>query len=141
MGDGMNNTAILGLVALALIASSRRKKKSVKRVAQEPLAIDQPAVYVHNGRLQIGSIDRWRAVAAPAIEQALTEGSQDAERILASVMRRLLPRMAWPPRQGTIMYPQWKAMVADMRDALSLEPEPSPMGNGRGKLHIVGGSR
>lgn len=92
-------------------------------VEQEPS--DAP-VRIERGRLVIDSLDAWREFAAEAIEVALREGARSSIEVLATVMRRALPRTPWPPRYDSPLFPQWKSMLKDTSELLHFDPQPEP---------------
>jgi hypothetical protein len=132
--------AVVGVgagVATAAIVESRRDW-SRRSVADPRVSYGgHPVVRVERNRLVVDSLDRWRDFAAPAIEDALRMGFRDASSVLASVMRRALPRMPWPPAPDSPLFHQWQQMVADVAATLHFDTEPEPRPSGRPHLQVI----
>lgn len=77
--------------------------------------------------------------APSAMDQALADGTADAEAVLAHVMRTALPRYRWPPDGDSPIRPQWDRLAPVLARALGLDPPPDRR---YGNLRVFdGGSR
>lgn len=125
----MNVLLPIGVIAFLMFGRRRRRRPRLR-------ALPRPVVQVVGGRFEVSSVDAWLELAAPTIEEATQAGIRGAEPILIAVMRKAIPRVAWPPHEDEPMYGQWRAMVRDVAEALHLEPEPEGPAK-RGNLRIV----
>jgi len=131
---------LVGAAAGVSVAAwqERRARLVVVRSTSNPSTATLPdvGVTVENDRLVATSYDKLIPFLADAFEQARRDGVRGAETLLAVVMRRALPRYLWPPPEGSVLEPQWRAMVKDV--AALFETDPEPVGRAdRGSLRIV----
>lgn len=127
---------VVGAAAGAGMAAwqQSRTRLVVVRSNPNPWILDV-GVSVEGDRIVATSYDKLIPFLAEAFEQARRDGVRGAETLLAVVMRRALPRYLWPPPAGSVLEPQWRAMVKDV--AALFEPEPEPTRQGQPGLRVV----
>lgn len=81
------------------------------------LAVDERGVYVT-------STSDWLEFAPDAFERAIADGAIGPSNVLTHVLQRALPRMQWPPEEGTPQGDQYAELVKVVAEWLVLEPEP-----------------
>lgn len=106
----------------ALEANPRKRvrKRSVG------LAVDS------EGGLYVEDWPQWMEFAPDAFEEAIADGELGAENVLLHVLQRALPRLHWPPPEGTRQEEQYRELVKVVAEWLTMEPEPETTG-----LHVV----
>lgn len=94
-----------------------RESSSERPSVQVGLAVDEQGVFVQ-------SWPEWMEFAPEAFERAIADGALGAENVLLHVLQRALPRMKWPPEEGTQPAEQYASLIKVVAEFLTLEPEP-----------------
>jgi hypothetical protein len=140
----LSRTAVVALIvvgwgaSVGTVLALQHRSDRLPNPRRVVVRVSTPSgIRVDRGRLVVDSLDAWRDFASDAIEDGLRLGMRDAVSVLAHVMRRALPRLAWPPRSDSSLWPQWKLMLKDTSELLHFEPDPLPEGAVRPLLGLV----
>lgn len=93
-------------------------------------------IEIVDGRMTVTDWGAWMAWAPDAIAAAVADGALGATGVMIAIMRKALPKHAWPPHEEDLRYPAWRMMVGIVAKRMNLEPDPPehPVRN----LRVVG---
>lgn len=119
--------AAIGITTLLVLAGSRRRPAvgiGASAIVDEPLV--DVGLRIEGKRIVVESYDRLFAFLPAAFEDARRDGIRGAEQILASAIRRALPRHAWPPPVDSVLTPQWRELVSEVAKVFEQDDDPIP---------------
>lgn len=120
----INKESKISVKRKKIIQRNYGKIKSLNSSSSFGLSIDKNGVYISDWA-------KWMEVAPQAFENAISDGARGADGVLIHVLRRVLPRVQWPPPEGTAEYAQFWKMVEVVAQNLQIDPEPEPLDNRR----------
>lgn len=92
--------------------------------SRRPTRVLQTGISVEGGRLTIKDWSAWMAFAPKAMDRAIDVGATTPEDVLIHLFETAFPSYAWPPKETSLMAPQWDRLVPVLAESLRMEPPP-----------------
>ena len=112
---------LIGLGALVLIAKSKKKSPSKKKAKNAAITVH--GVTITEEEIFLTDWTDWMNWGPRAVADAHHDGAENADQILAHVMRRAFPDRKWPPGVDDPIVESWRKMVHGLNRTLQSDDE------------------